>query len=176
LLFRQTNHCGDLFQRLDHCDWASCFEWCLSKPNFCTQLWATVRYLLIIFPSSLLFWFFFFCILFAFFLLSFFLLFLFCLSSLFLPSFCPLLPLTYPLSHILSTQIYNIYIFSSFCISLYTLLIFSLFSALYFPYFSSSTYVLPFSFLFLPSVASLTPSYSHVAFSLHYLFPLFQSI
>ncbi len=52
LLFRQTNHCGDLFQCLDHCDWASCFEWCLSKPNFCTQLWATVRYLIIFFFSS----------------------------------------------------------------------------------------------------------------------------
>ena len=24
-------------------DWASCFEWCLSKPNHCVQLWAEVR-------------------------------------------------------------------------------------------------------------------------------------
>ena len=24
-------------------DWASCFEWCLSKPNHCTQLWVEVR-------------------------------------------------------------------------------------------------------------------------------------
>ncbi|XP_023328949.1 uncharacterized protein LOC111701769 [Eurytemora carolleeae] len=27
----------------DHCAWASCFEWCLSKPNFCTQVHAEVR-------------------------------------------------------------------------------------------------------------------------------------
>lgn len=24
-------------------DWSSCFEWCLSKPNHCTQLWVEVR-------------------------------------------------------------------------------------------------------------------------------------
>ena len=24
-------------------DWSSCFEWCLSKPNHCTQIWVEVR-------------------------------------------------------------------------------------------------------------------------------------
>ena len=27
----------------DKCEWSSCFEWCLSKPNNCVQLFVTVR-------------------------------------------------------------------------------------------------------------------------------------
>ena len=167
LFFKHTLHCGYLFPCLDHCDWASCFEWCLSKPNFCTQLWATVRY-----------WSFFLLLFFSGFFSSVFSFpFPFCLS-LFFPFSFVYLPSLFTLSTLYSRllpffsytfypQISNYFIFSSF----------SPLSSLFPPSISPISHLR--SPLFFPLSALCFNSYFPLARMLSFLqslFPLFQSV